>query len=710
MQSLIYLFSGASVTVMIPRSRFLLSFVMLLILGITLSLFPIQDYDIWFHLATGRYIIENLTVPHYDLFSHTAPSARWITHEWLTEVIFFVIFHVSGINGLIILKVTIMCLIAAGLYLLAIRLACSPEVSLAISSVCMFMITFRAFVRPHILTELFMVLLLVIVYGFPQWTRKHGIIFIPILMLIWSNLHSGVLLGYIVLCVILGSCSLKQGSFCSGPSLPAKTTGYLLLFSGLAMLCNPNHIEGLLYPILFIEDPFFFKVISELQPILAPEYAGADFLIATWILIAIWLLTFVFSKKRFCIDELMLFGIWIFWAFKANRNVPLLAICTVPAILRRLGSIRLPARFFSFRIVRISAALVIYFALIVTIHRNISLGVNLAKDGYRKPGWGLASLKYPQGAAQFLNHVSFPGTMFNDFSFGGYLIWACQPLHPVFIDGRLDVYPSELFDDYAGVFRGTVKVDELVSRYNIDHFVIAYPSRDSTGVSALHQELSSSGKWTLIYWDDNSLIYAAQNQTTEALIEQHGYHHINPLKSRWSDMDSQIKESPDALILEANRALDLCPECTGPNVILGRVAELARDYASARKFYDRTLELKPDHSAVAQQLGYVLLQLKDYRAAESIFRDLIRDNPKDPLIHLNLGVTLHHLNKQHEALSEYLQSYSLKPNHFDTNVNLGIAFAELGQFDRARFHWEQALKINPDALHIRQNLERIRQK
>ncbi|PIU67738.1 MAG: hypothetical protein COS84_03760, partial [Armatimonadetes bacterium CG07_land_8_20_14_0_80_40_9] len=71
----------------------------------------IEDYDIWYHLRTGEYIIKYWSIPHKDLFSHTAQGHPWITHEWLSQVIFHLFYHNLGLLSLIFLKASIVTLI-----------------------------------------------------------------------------------------------------------------------------------------------------------------------------------------------------------------------------------------------------------------------------------------------------------------------------------------------------------------------------------------------------------------------------------------------------------------------------------------------------------------------------------------------------------------------------------------------------------------------
>jgi hypothetical protein len=48
---------------------------------------PVPDPDFWWHLPTGNWILSHHAVPRHDLFTLTVWDHRWITHEWLSEVI-----------------------------------------------------------------------------------------------------------------------------------------------------------------------------------------------------------------------------------------------------------------------------------------------------------------------------------------------------------------------------------------------------------------------------------------------------------------------------------------------------------------------------------------------------------------------------------------------------------------------------------------------
>ena len=60
------------------------------------------DPDLWGHLKFGQDILTKLAVPKYDFYSYSSYVAKWIDHEWLSELILYVIFRFTKGAGLII--------------------------------------------------------------------------------------------------------------------------------------------------------------------------------------------------------------------------------------------------------------------------------------------------------------------------------------------------------------------------------------------------------------------------------------------------------------------------------------------------------------------------------------------------------------------------------------------------------------------------------
>jgi len=42
----------------------------------------IKDVDLWLHLAVGKYIVQNLSIPKVDILSCTILNTPWIIDAW----------------------------------------------------------------------------------------------------------------------------------------------------------------------------------------------------------------------------------------------------------------------------------------------------------------------------------------------------------------------------------------------------------------------------------------------------------------------------------------------------------------------------------------------------------------------------------------------------------------------------------------------------
>src|SRR5512137_37026 len=78
----------------------------------------LNDADTGWHIRTGEYILDTLSIPRHDIFSFITPPIPWTAHEWLAEVIMAAIHRVSGLTGIALLYSFIISLV----YYLTFRL------------------------------------------------------------------------------------------------------------------------------------------------------------------------------------------------------------------------------------------------------------------------------------------------------------------------------------------------------------------------------------------------------------------------------------------------------------------------------------------------------------------------------------------------------------------------------------------------------------
>src|SRR5450755_1779601 len=104
------------------RSR-QIAFAAILLLGLlALTARNATDPDLWWHLRTGQWIVETGHIPHTDPFSFTRAGHAWVSHEWLSEVLFYELWKQGGAAALIVFSAIIT---AAGFMLLYLR--CFPS-------------------------------------------------------------------------------------------------------------------------------------------------------------------------------------------------------------------------------------------------------------------------------------------------------------------------------------------------------------------------------------------------------------------------------------------------------------------------------------------------------------------------------------------------------------------------------------------------------
>src|ERR1700747_1017343 len=80
------------------------------------SLRNLFDADVWWHLASGRWMWEHRAILRADPFSFTVFGHPWVNQEWLFEIVLYGIYQVANIPGVLIFKGLLLALSAAARY------------------------------------------------------------------------------------------------------------------------------------------------------------------------------------------------------------------------------------------------------------------------------------------------------------------------------------------------------------------------------------------------------------------------------------------------------------------------------------------------------------------------------------------------------------------------------------------------------------------
>jgi len=446
-----------------------------------------DDPDMWWHLKVGQFIWLTHKVPTVDYFSWTTHQHSWIPHEWLSQLTIFLAYHAAGYSGLMLWLCLFSCAVLIVGYALCVAWSGNAKVSLVGALAIWLFATTGLSVRPQMIGYLLLLVeLLLLQFGrkrSPRWFLA-----LPFLFAIWINCHGSWLLGILVLCITLFASFVSYDSILltstRWPVQQRMMLGVSLAFSIAALFVNPTGLQQILYPIdTMLHQPLNLASVTEWQPVTLTDGRGAA-LVA--MLLCICLLVAV-RKIPLRLDELLLLALGVWLGASHERMLFVFGILAAPIFTRLLAGEWEdydPEHDLNF------ANAVISIGALLTMWLAFPSPTNLAVQ---------VAANSPVKAVDFLKSHAISGHMLNDYTYGGYLIWAA-PEHPVFIDGRADLY------EWAGVLADFAKwanlqeaPNVLPEKYGVDFCLL---SRGST-MAAVMPLLPD---WKTIYSDDNTVI------------------------------------------------------------------------------------------------------------------------------------------------------------------------------------------------------------
>lgn len=417
----------ATVTLLRPHRLFAI----LLFIGLfAMAARNVLDPDIWWHLKTGEWIVQHRAVPHTDPFSYTRAGQPWIAQEWLFELSIYGLFRLTGYGGLTLTFATI---VSAAFLLMYLRCQSTSAIAAALTVWGALATAVVWGVRPQILSLLLFSLWLWILERSEKnpkllwWTLP--------LTLLWVNVHAGFILGPVFLALFIAGESMERYS--SSGFVQRRLPWLLLaLLGNLALVpLNPNGFSILWYPFQTLRSNAMQSYISEWA---SPNFHGVDYRAFLFLILATFA-ALAFSRRKVRLRDILLLLVSTAAALSSVRMIPLFVLVAVPLLARTAASDR-------FKQSRPSATnatspSVLANAGIVFLLAAFA-GVHTFQVIQRQPR--AEATAFPVAAVAYLQQHPPSGPVFNEYSWGGYLIFRLYPNMRVFIDGRADLYGDDL--------------------------------------------------------------------------------------------------------------------------------------------------------------------------------------------------------------------------------------------------------------------------
>jgi hypothetical protein len=494
---------GAGAWASFLSTRRLLVFVLLAAI-FTLTAGQITDPDFWWHLRTGQLIFETRAIPHTDIFSFTAQGKEWVTHEWLAEVLIYAVYKWSGWGGLV---VSFSLLTTAALWVAYRRAATvAPHPYVAGASLLVGALATAPMwgVRPQMISFLFTSIYVAVLGDYARGGGAKKLWRLVPLMLVWVNMHGGYALGLalvgltgagVVLDELMGERRERR--------LLCRQRPLLLLFAACVLVVplNPNGLRMFSYPFETLNSHAMHAYIDEwLTPnfhlIISQPFALLLF--ATFAALAL-------SPKKVRAGELLLLCVAAYAALRAWRNIPLFGLVAIPVLAEHAWQLLTSRAWWRWLTVaerrETGAKAWVQLALNVLLLICLPAGLcvaNVANVMARQAS--VEAEKYPAAAVEFLRAHPESGAIYNEYGWGGYLIWKLYPQREVYIDGRADVYGDAFMEEALQTMAGERDWRAPLERYGVRTVMI---KPNSPLASLLRQDAG----WRSVYEDRQAVVF-----------------------------------------------------------------------------------------------------------------------------------------------------------------------------------------------------------
>ncbi|WP_024511094.1 MerC domain-containing protein [Bradyrhizobium sp. ARR65] len=452
------------------------------------------DPDTLWQVTIGQWIIDHRAVPQVDVYSFTMRGEPWISTQWLAQVIYAKAFALAGWTGPVVVAAFAIAVTFA-LFARSLSRDLSDSTTLVFVAAALALTAPHLFARPHVLAMPVMVAWIAGLVAAADRHEPPSFWLLP-LMALWANLHGGFVFGLMIVAPIALDALVSA----------AKTERRWLLLRWamfglgalLAACCTPYGWNSLLASQKILALGSALPLIMEWKPADFGHLGPLELCLLLGIGLALYR-GVTLPPMRIVI----LLGL-LHMALAQGRAAEILAL-VAPLILaaplaRQIGGAGARDAAAAFPRGTLIAAL----ALVMAAGTFAYAAVHRFEPNMRGA---------PVAAVTELKKLNL-ARVFNDYDFGGYLIYRGVR---TFIDGRTELYGEKFFVDHNAA-SGLMEPDNLfrlLDQYDIQATLMRTQS-------AATKLLDHMDGWQNIYSDDIATIHlrkAGATHTREPAID-----------------------------------------------------------------------------------------------------------------------------------------------------------------------------------------------
>ena len=697
----------------------------------------LQDFDLWWQLASGRWIAQHHQIPSQDVFSYTAAGQPWI-YPALSGLLFYASFAVGGYA----LLTWIGALASAGTVALLLRKNSVTSAALALIAVPL--IANRTQPRAEMFTTILFAAYIALLWKHYRNGRA-PLWLLPVLMLFWVNLHPGFVAG-MLLCVAYACIEALD---CISPrkrdaamarlrrawiwlALAAVTTLVNpwgpFIYSALRRQAQAQSVHNLwivewggihpswnsLLQAIDIRDPqstFWWLALAALGAIciaLWKNQWGSAIVLAGSLFLAI---RHVRLQALFACVVVIVAGSLIDEVLRESSKSDSVGKTLIPGI---------------FRTRRYALGALAIILAVTAIIRSVDLVSNryyLRSDALVAFGTGL-SWWFPERAVAFLHREKPPGNIFNGYALGGYLTWRLYPEYRDYIDSRALPFGQQLFVrayDLAAETPDSAAWAQEAEARGINTIIVPIARHEGMTLFPQMHAFCHSKTWTPVYMDEVSAVYLRRVPETKSMAERlqidcdkkslevTAEAHSNRTKletfNAWANAGAVLyglERYPEALSY-LDHAQELFNENGNLHLLRALVFEELGQAAHAEAEFRTSLELEPTDEGFFD-LGLFYMTQKRYADAAELFEESAESSARPHEMWMMQGQALLQMHQPEPALSALDKAEAASP-FGDAGLALGAPFNSLIATGRAKACYQlgrlpQAISFQEDAVNL----------
>ncbi len=442
---------------------------------------PIDQYDFWHYIKTGMITLTTHKIVDKEIFTFTAFDTPYINLHWLSQIYYFLLYKIGGLEILAFSHAVIITLTFIIVFLLAYKHSNNLKISSFVTLLTMALSVTNFALRPQEFSILFFALTLF-------FLKTNRLFLIPLLFVLWANFHGAFIIGLLLVGIeCLGSLKLKYF--------------VTLAFSILATLLTPWGLK-LYQSVLNVESENFANLVSEWYPPTIHEQAG-------FIFFSMLLFLFIlqnFRKQSLSRLELLTLVVFTLLALHSQRAIIWWAIVVSPIFassFKELFFEKLKSKSDEKENFIVNWVFVILFicysvSSLPWFKTNNILLPKIKRD--------LIASNTPVKLTSFLAKSKNCNKIFNNFAWGSYFMWGLNDSQKIFVTPWLSVFSKDIVQDYLLVSGGNALWEDILNKYKTNCLAL-----DNEEQKRLIPLVQKSNDWIKVYEDKQGVVFKKSN-------------------------------------------------------------------------------------------------------------------------------------------------------------------------------------------------------